>query len=221
MAKMVNRNTIKAAQRGDNEMFDEIVKQYLPLIFRYLLRLTSSPRDAEDLVQETFIRAWKNIRRFNLEKPLRPWLLRIARNIAYDLLRRRKVFSFSSLSEIEQYKISLISDEGLSLQEKAERNEKIILVARIFAKLTDADREILVLRYFEDLTVKEIAVVLNLPYETVRTRLRRARVAFRNSGKCIIEPDQAPSSVLQSKDGKKQTPKSSATITLASRPLYP
>jgi RNA polymerase sigma-70 factor (ECF subfamily) len=200
MTDSTDRYLLGAVQNGDNASFDEIVKRYLPLVYRYLLRLTQNTHLAEDLTQETFIRAWKNISRFDTAKPLKPWLMNIAHNGAIDVLRRKKVSSFSSLSEAEQFQVSNIIDRVPTPHRQAEQADTAAYVENILSALTANDREVLTLHYLEELPANEIAIILNMPLETVRTRLRRARTAFRNAGNMANEPSAGLSSVVSSND---------------------
>jgi RNA polymerase sigma-70 factor (ECF subfamily) len=192
-------NIINDAQSGDEAAFAELVKQNLPLIYRYLFRLTGSEAAAEDLAQETFVRIWKNLPRFDAKKPFRPWLFRIARNCAFDYLRKKKTVPFSYLSEREQLSLENLPDDKISPTAVTEKKETVVLVNTLLSELSDTEREILTLHYLDELTVPEIAEILKKPEETIRTRLRRAREAFREA-KIENEPSSMPGSVLESND---------------------
>lgn len=196
---MTETEIIEKIQLGDNQAFDELVVQYLPLVYRYLIRLTNDVTLAEDLAQEAFVRAWQSIKHFDSSRPFRPWLLNIARNAAFDVLRRKKVAPFSSLSTSEQLGVISIADQSLTPKEAAEQNETTSFVKNILDRLSATEKEVLVLHYLEELKVSEIATILNLPLETIRTRLRRAREAFRQTSTHAFEPSLAPSYVLESK----------------------
>ena len=81
---------LRAAQGGDPAAFGEIVRRYQRAIHRVAYALTRDANDADDLAQETFVRAWQAIGRFRVGEPLYPWLARIATNLAFSLFRRRK-----------------------------------------------------------------------------------------------------------------------------------
>jgi len=179
------KKLIYAAKEGEQLAYDKIVTKYLPLVYRYIARLTGDRHLAEELSQETFIKAWKNIRQFEADKSLKPWIMRIARNCAFDSLRKKKTIAFSFLSEPEQYRLENIRTESLSPDELVEKKEKKELVEKILSHLSEEEREVLILHYLEELTVPEIAEILKKPEETIRTRLRRARASFREEN----EPD--------------------------------
>ena len=192
-----NRELITTAQNGDESAFAELVKENLPLIYRYLFRLTGNEAVAEDLAQETFVRVWKNLSRFDTEKPFRPWLYRIARNCAYDFLRKKNTVPFSYLSESEQLKLESLPDANVSPVENAEKTETTTFVNTLLSELSEIEREILTLHYLDELSVPEIAEILKKPEETIRTRLRRAREAFREVKK-ENEPSLTSTTVLSS-----------------------
>jgi RNA polymerase sigma-70 factor (ECF subfamily) len=168
-------------QKGEKAAFDIMVVKYLPLVYRYLHRLVGNKENAEELSQESFIRAWKNIHLFDVQKTFKPWLLRIARNCAFDYFRKKKTLPFSSLSETEQFQLENTPTKNASPKELAEKNENAVLVSTLLSLLSDSEKEVLTLHYLDELTVPEIAVILKKPEETIRTRLRRAREAFREA----------------------------------------
>lgn len=182
---------------SDESAFAELVQQNLPAIYRYLFRLIGNEAVAEDLTQETFVRVWNNLARFDPKKPFRPWLFQIARNCAYDFLRKKKTVPFSYLSEPEQLALENLPDEKISPITITEKKETVTLVHTLLSELSDIEREILTLHYLDELTVPEIAEVLKKPEETIRTRLRRAREAFRDA-KTESEPSLIPDNVLKS-----------------------
>lgn len=164
--------------KGDSEAFDILMKRYLAHVYNFLRRY-GGDTDAEDLTQETFFKAWKNIKRFKTGASFKTWLFTIARNTAFDKLRKKKPMLFSDAE----------SDKGLSIEETIQNPE---LLEDIFSKAEDAellekelltlspdDRAILLLHYREEMTFEEIAVVLKKPMNTVKSRHRRALLALR------------------------------------------
>ena len=207
-----DKETITAIQNGNDKAFDALVKQYLPLTYRYLFRLTGSKTTAEDLSQETFVRVWKSLKRFDTTKLFRPWLYCVARNCAYDYLRKKKIVSFSFLSVGEQFQLENTPDKNTSPLELFEKKETASAVKKLLAQLSDTEKEILTLHYLEELTVPEIAEILNKPEETIRTRLRRARQAFREA-KMQNEPASSPSNVLIGNDHRPGRTQKSSPLT--------
>ena len=168
---------------GDRSAYSEIVKSYQNPLYRYCLRFMKDSEDASDQVQETFVKAFKNLAKFDTRRPLSPWLYRIARNTCLDAIRRRgsnPVRTDSSLGRDE--------DEGRSVLDKAEATgvdsdpEAVAEgkqlgaeVARHVEALDPKYREVIQLYHFDQLTYEQIAQVLKVPLGTVMTRLFRAR----------------------------------------------
>lgn len=178
---------IQQALTGDTASFDELVKKYLPDVYRYLLWLTHDSETASDITQEAFVRAWQKLNKFDTAQSFKPWLLRIARNRAYDHLRRKVIIPFSYLSQAEEYHVRQTADTAPQPAAHAQSLEQAEHVQAVLDKLPVKYREALVLHYLEELTTPEIAEVLNVNHETVRTRLRRARAMFRET---LTVPDK-------------------------------
>jgi RNA polymerase sigma-70 factor (ECF subfamily) len=170
---------VEAARSGDTEAFDCLVRAHGSLVYRVIGRLVNDPDDRDDLVQETFLRAYEALRNFRPGAEFRPWLLTIAMNLARDELRRRRRRPAPSpLADEEGHPIPLPSGEpgpdalleGGDLRRRAEA---------AFARLEVEARAILWLRVREGLAYQEIAEVLEIPRGTVMSRLSRAREALR------------------------------------------
>lgn len=153
-------------QVGEAEAFDELVQRFHLPLWKYLRRLTADPAVADELVQEVWL---KVIRGFpDLRDPARlaPWMFRIARFTAIDRLRRGSMDSESPLpTEIE----------ASSEPEPLEREERDAVLHQGLAELPWVEREVLTLFYLEELSLQEVAEVLEVPKGTVKSRLHRAR----------------------------------------------
>jgi RNA polymerase sigma-70 factor (ECF subfamily) len=164
---------IVAAQGGDAAAFGRLVKLHQRSIYRVAYGITRNASDADDLAQETFVRAFQAIGRFRVGEPLHPWLARIAVNLAFSLYRRRKrrpEMSLEPLLEAGQQFAG--ADDPAENVAKRERDRHL---AAAFAELSEEHRAILVLRVVEEMSYEEIARALRLPPGTVMSRLSRAR----------------------------------------------
>lgn len=165
---------------GDSEATNELVARYRPSAFRFALQLTGNREDALDVAQDAMLRFVDSIDRFDPSRPVQPWLFRIVRNKAYDLGRRQKVRRAQSLDELLEKGMPApveVSDHP------SRRLELELLQRRVWSglrQLPKKQREILVLREYQDLSYSEIAEVLKVPTGTVMSRLHRARKALRN-----------------------------------------
>lgn len=161
------------AQSGEGRAFSELVARYQERIYRFLLRLTRSAGDARDLTQETFIHAYQAKQQWRPEAAFSSWLFRIARNQAFDLLRRARHTEFVALDDDAS-----IPDPASAPEQVFEIAERFRMLDRALARLPVDHREILLLREIEELSYDEIAAVLGLSLGTVKSRIARARAAL-------------------------------------------
>ncbi|MDI7249603.1 MAG: sigma-70 family RNA polymerase sigma factor [Bacillota bacterium] len=171
-----DEEAVARALDDEPEAFGVLVRRYQGMVYRLLARLTGSAQDAEDLAQEVFLRAYRQLPHLRAPGAFRPWLLRAARNRAIDHARAAR----SSRRAPPGGMLSLSGDaEGPRGEgdpaEDAIRAEEVAMVRDAVARLPLADREVIHLKYVEGLTVPDIARVLGLGPRTVETRLYRAR----------------------------------------------
>jgi RNA polymerase sigma-70 factor, ECF subfamily len=169
---------VRAAQGGDQAAFAEIVRHFQRAVYRVAYALTRNAADADDLAQETFVRAYQAIGRFRVGEPLHPWLSRIAVNLAYSLHRRRKRRPETSIEPLLEAgrQWAAGGDDPADQAAEAEGHQRL---AEAFAGLSHEHQAVLTLRVVEDLPYDEIARVLNVPVGTVMSRLSRARAELR------------------------------------------
>lgn len=154
------------------EAFGEIVRRHQSFVFGAALRVVRDPVLAEDLAQEAFLRAFRKIDSFRGESDLRGWLYRIARNAAMNAVTRRREFPEAHLPE----EVSGVTPETHLL-----RRHTIDRVRAAIADLPEALRTPLILHEFHDTPYAEIADMLGIPLNTVRTRIHRAKRAIESS----------------------------------------
>jgi len=168
---------VAAAQRGDQEAFTGIVRRYQRAIYGIAYGLTRNASDADDLAQETFLRAYQAIGRFRVGEPLRPWLSRITVNLAYSLFRSRKRRPETPLEPlVEAGKQWAGKDDPAQNAVDAERVDHL---QAAFDELSEDHRAIMVLRIVDGLSYDEIARTLEVPVGTVMSRLSRARAELK------------------------------------------
>ncbi len=177
---------VRAAQRGDAAAFTEIVKHHQRAIHATAYGLTRNAADADDLAQETFVHAHRALATFRAGEPLRPWLTRIAVNLAYSLFRRRKRRPETSIEPLVEAGQQWAAGED-PVNEVAEREQSERIRAR-FAELKPEHQAILVLRVVQGLSYDAIARTLNVPVGTVMSRLSRARTELKAR---LQEPESA------------------------------
>ncbi len=168
---------VAACQKGDQAAFSELVRRYQRGVYRVAYALTRNPSDADDLAQETFVRAWGAIGRFELGQPLYPWLARIATNQAYSLFRHRKRRPETPLEPLLEAGMQwgAVDDPA----DHAARSEHGAHLRACFAQLTEEHKTVLALRVLRDLPYERIAEALGIPVGTVMSRLSRARAELK------------------------------------------
>jgi len=161
---------IRKLQAGDFQPAGMLMDRYGRDLMHYLASILNNREKAEDVFQETWSRVLQSIRRFDLSQPFGPWLFRIARNLAYDQLRKERRWRFRFLEPREESPVFEPSTGSGFDRQLIDRN----LARELLARLEPMYREILWLRFFKDRSYQEIAELCHLPLGTVKTRLRRA-----------------------------------------------
>lgn len=174
---------VRRAQGGEEAARDELARRSRRSAYSLALQLLGDPEDALDVAQDALMRFFAHLGRLDPERPWRPWLLAIVRNRCRDLLRRHRGRSEQPL---EAAPAERIVDPGPGPAASLEHQELRLAVWRALGELSEAQREILVLRDYQDLTYEEIARVLGVPMGTVMSRLHRARKAL--AGRLTSKP---------------------------------
>ncbi len=162
-------------RRRDPALLDYLIQQHQYRLFRYLLMLTGSREEAEDLFQETWIRVLEKGHQYKKRWKFETWLFTIARHLAIDFLRRRRPQSLDALREPTgtARPFELEDTTSSSAFEQAFQGEEAASVATALAHLPASYREVLTLRFHEDMELEEIARVVDSPLSTVKSRLYR------------------------------------------------
>lgn len=160
---------IRRAVLGDHDAYETLVRQYEEPVFRLAYLILGDPDDAKDIAQETFIRAYHHLRRFDADRPLKPWLLQITRNLARN--RQRAVGRY--LSTLSRVFAGAPTTEHSAETEHAQLSETQALWDAI-RQLDRRDQEIIYLRYFLHLSTEETSQALKIESGTVKSRLSRA-----------------------------------------------
>ncbi len=158
------------AGRGDSGAWETLVNRHREAVFRLAYLLVGDADDAQDVAQETFIRAFRSFHRYDPTRPLRPWLLRITSNLARN--RRRSVGRY--LAALQRLLHAAPAPGWGDPAGKSASQEESRLLWQAVRRLDTADQEIIYLRYFLELPVAETAEVLQIAPGTVKSRLNRA-----------------------------------------------
>jgi RNA polymerase sigma-70 factor (ECF subfamily) len=171
----VDSELIRLAQQGDTGAYGQLVQRHQEPVFRLAYLICGDPDDAEDIAQESFIAAYHALSRFDSERPLRPWLLRITANTARN--KRRSVGRY--LNVLRRWANEWASEADAEAQ-ASETLEADALLAAV-RRLSEADQTIIYLRYYLELSVAETAQALDIEAGTVKSRLSRALGRLRES----------------------------------------
>jgi RNA polymerase sigma-70 factor (ECF subfamily) len=166
---------------GDEKALSILIEKYLSDAYNFAFRLIYDKQAAEDIAQESFIKAWKKIRGFRSGSSFKTWLFAIVRNTAIDWLRskRKQALIPTSDEQIEGFAAEKLIDNELRPDELIARAENIQYVRTLLIELDPAYREVLTLRYSSNMTFAEIGNFLKRPLHTVKSQHRRALIALR------------------------------------------
>jgi RNA polymerase sigma-70 factor (ECF subfamily) len=163
-------------QQGDLTAFDQIVDRYQGQLINFVGRLLNDRNAAEDIVQETFLRVYRNKHRYKEIARFSTWIYTIAGNLARTELRRRKIRNFFSISQRgEGEKDYEIPDSDIDVEKSVEGSLVKEMILREVMKLPVYFREVIILRDLQDLSYEEISQILNVPLGTVKSRVNRGR----------------------------------------------
>jgi RNA polymerase sigma-70 factor (ECF subfamily) len=180
MIEKTDREIIFEVLNGNRDFFCFLVKKYERPIFNYIFRMVRSKPDAEDLAQDTFVKAFSALNKYDDSYEFSTWIYRIALNVCRDYFRKKKIFFFSLSSPIGDEEESELED--FIPQDSFHNPDDVLLNQELRLSLEKAIRdlplkfrEVIVLRHLEGLSYDEISTVTGLPVGTVKTYLHRAR----------------------------------------------
>lgn len=185
--------TIKTDQRyidltlqGDTNAFAFLVDKYKTMIFTLALKMVKSREEAEEISQDTFIKAFKNLSKFKGESKFSTWLYKIGYRTTLDSLKKHKEkYSTDTIDEITFNKIK--STENIL--EGIERKERAEIINNCILRLPEDERTILWMFYFDELSLKEIIAITNFSEANVKVKLHRARKRLLSVIKQNVEPE--------------------------------
>lgn len=174
-----DKDLIRAAQGGDEDAFAALVRRYEKRAWRVARNMVPSDEDAQDLVQEAFLRVFKSLERFDFQHEFPTWLYRIVTNLAIDHLRKRRpTVSTGSLQEDDEPELELPDHRAEGPGDRIEAEETAEEVRDCLDTLAPHFQSVLVLRELEGLPCTEIADIVDATHVTVRWRLHRGRKLF-------------------------------------------
>jgi RNA polymerase sigma-70 factor, ECF subfamily len=163
---------VESYLQGDESSLKTLIDRYTSPVYNFIFRLCGE-NDCADLTQETFIKVWKNLKKFDQGASFKAWLFSIARNTSIDFLRKKRSVLFSDFDNNENFEQSL-PDNGPSVEEISTLAEDKKILDEAISKLPFHYRTVLLLHYVEGFTFKEIGEILDKPLNTVKSHHHRA-----------------------------------------------
>lgn len=183
-AKAIDHALMRRVQKDEYEAFQELVDRYKSRLVNVIYRMLGDQNEAEDLVQETFLRVWTHRQDYDFSYCLSTWIYTIALNLAKNELRKRRKFKFFSLLDMSEKGIE-IPDPKLGPSALGHMLEGAI------SKLPATYKEAFLLRDVEQLPYEEVAQILGVPLGTVKSRVNRARAVLKDELKPKLEQSRA------------------------------
>lgn len=168
VCRVIDADLVAAARQGDAAAWETLVRQHQTPVFRLAYLIVGDANAAEDVAQETFLRAFRSLHRFDVSRPLRPWLLQIATRLAYNQ-RRSAGRYFAALQRLFG-----ATPRSAMRQEAHTASDESSTLWQAIRCLGRADQEVIYMRYFLELTEAETATALGIAHGTVKSRLHRA-----------------------------------------------
>jgi RNA polymerase sigma-70 factor, ECF subfamily len=178
--EVLERPLVIRAKAGEREAFSLLIRSNIQRVYRAAYAVVRNRDDAEDITQETFVRAFQSIGRFDETRPLFPWLYRIARNLCLNRIER------VTKREATEPDFDYLSDTSAGPEESTIAEEERKRVRAAVLRLPDQQRKIIELSHFQECSYREIADILDRPMGTVMSRLYNARQKLKE----LLETDE-------------------------------
>lgn len=169
---------IRQYRAGDNQAFERLVENHLEAVYSFVARYVGNNSEAEDIVQDVFIKIWKHLGRFDTQRNFRTWIFTIAKNTALDWLKKKRAITFSELTVNDEtgpaFEETLAAFDEPTAPELFDQTLDQEALSAALASLPTDYRAVVILRLDSQLTFREIAETLNKPLNTVKSHYRRA-----------------------------------------------
>ncbi len=178
---LVEAELLRKVQQKDEDAFTELVEMYQTPVYNLCYRMLGSAEEAEDAAQESFWRAYQAIHRYDPTRSFITWLLSIAAHYCIDLQRKRKL----PVLEIDGEEEFEIPDRAMEPEKMLSNKQEKEMITGMLKKISETDRAVIILRYWQEMPEEEIAKSLSLTISAVKSRLHRARLQL---AKLMLEP---------------------------------
>jgi len=176
MENLLDEKLVKLYLGGDDAAFETLIKRYSTPIYSFARQYVGDVGKATDITQETFVKCWRNLKKFDADRSFKTWIFAIAKNTAIDWLKKKEEIPFSVFENDERGENILEEVPSLlpSPHAVAETNEGAEKIDQVLHSLPEHYGKVVLLRHSEDLTFREIARRLKEPLNTIKSRHRRA-----------------------------------------------
>ena len=176
-----DRKLIEEFLAGSDPAFEVLLNRHLKAVYNFIYQMIGDRPAVDDIVQEAFIKAWKNIKKFDRDKNFKTWIFTIAKNTAYDHIKKKKTIPFSRfLNEEGRSPLEEIGEDKILPDEILNRTDLARELEEKMEQIPVPYRIILILHYKEDLNFQEISEILGKPYNTIKSQHSRALKALKN-----------------------------------------
>ena len=160
---------------GQEEVLPYLINRHLKSVYRFVFALVQDESVAEDLTQDIFVKVWKKLKSYNSKYSFKTWLFTIARNTTTDYLRKRKEFVFSDFDDKDNSNVILdtLADDALLADEVFAQTQDLDRLNKVLEEIPSLYKEVLILKYSNDLSLEEISQILKRPIETVKSQHHR------------------------------------------------
>ena len=166
---------ISKAKRGNQSAFRYLLDTFWTAVYNYQLKRTQSENDAEDITIQTFSKAFDKIDTYDEKYVFKTWLITISKNVHIDLLRKKNVSIATDTSKEQEEQAYLVVDESPTPEDKIITEQNLAKLLRDIKQLKPKYQEVIQLRYFQELSYKEISQQINEPMNNVKVKLLRAK----------------------------------------------
>lgn len=180
--EQTDSDLVQSVLKRDKNAFAVLVERHTSAIYKFAYRYLRNGEDAEDITQEAFVRAWKNLKTFDTSRNFKTWLFTIAKNAALDFIKKKKPLLFSQIAR-EEERLDAFFAPYLAAPELPDvafmRKTAKAEMRRALDMLPPAYRTVLAMRYHDNLKFREIAETLGEPIDTVKSKHRRGLILLR------------------------------------------
>lgn len=166
---------IQKAKLGDQVAFTFLLDFYWNEVYGYMLKRTENETDTDDIVIETFAKAFDKISMYNPEFGFNTWLITIAKNVHIDMLRKKKSTLFLEITDEEDSLANQVLDDTPTVEDKLITEQNLSQLLQQIKQLKPAYQEVIQLRYFQEMTYQDMAEQLNEPLNNIKIKLLRAK----------------------------------------------